>query len=160
MSLPDKELFTQALGQWMRTSQHFLMRKMSIYAKNNRISVSQLNLMFRMRRHGAFSVGEVSQMFDFSKPAASQLLDKLVHMDYLFREESTTDRRIKMHNLTPKGEDLTQTFFNKIKKYNQELVDSYEPEEYEIMTYFLTKLTDKLQELPRWELPKEEKCLK
>ena len=159
MSTESKDLLTQALGQWMRTSIHFSMRNMHIYAKNRGISVGQLNLMFRMRKHGARSVGEVSKMLDISKPAASQLLDKLVQADYLFREESKIDRRIKMHNLTSRGEECTQTFFDRIKEYNKELVDFCDPEEHELMTSILVKLTDKLQGLPNKEYPKEDKCL-
>ena len=115
--------------------------------------------MFRMRKHGARSVGEISKMLNISKPAASQLLDKLVQTGYLFREESKIDRPIKLHNLTSKGEECTQIFFDKIKEYNKELVDFCAPEEHELMTSLLIKLTDKLQGLPTKEHPKEGKCL-
>ena len=53
-------------------------------------------------------MSEVSNRFDISAAAASQLVEKLVHAGYLERAEDPTDRRAKLLTLSAKGEELIQ----------------------------------------------------
>ena len=53
-------------------------------------------------------MSEVSNRFDISAAAASQLVEKLVHAGYLDRAEDPTDRRAKLLTLSAKGEELIQ----------------------------------------------------
>ena len=53
-------------------------------------------------------MSEVSDRFDISPAAASQLVDKLVHAGYLERAEDPSDRRAKLLTLSAKGEELIQ----------------------------------------------------
>jgi len=53
-------------------------------------------------------MSEVSNRFDISAAAASQLVEKLVHAGYLERAEDPTDRRAKLLTLSTQGEELIQ----------------------------------------------------
>jgi len=53
-------------------------------------------------------MSEVSERFDISAAAASQLVEKLVQAGYLDRAEDPSDRRAKLLTLSAKGEELVQ----------------------------------------------------
>ena len=53
-------------------------------------------------------MSEISERFEVTPAAASQLVDKLVQNGFIVREEDPKDRRAKMLNLTDKGRDLVQ----------------------------------------------------
>lgn len=53
-------------------------------------------------------MSEISERFEVTPAAASQLVDKLVQSGLIIREEDPHDRRAKLLNLTNKGRDLVQ----------------------------------------------------
>jgi len=53
-------------------------------------------------------MSQVSDRFDISAAAASQLVDKLFQAGYLERAEDPSDRRAKLLTLSVKGEELVQ----------------------------------------------------
>ena len=53
-------------------------------------------------------MSEISERFEVTPAAASQLVDKLVQNGYIQREEDPNDRRAKLLNLTDAGRDLVQ----------------------------------------------------
>lgn len=151
-----REEFSKSIGRWMKTSTHMSMRKMHLHAKNNGLSFPQMNCLFRMRKHGACQVKEVSCLFEISKPAASQMLDKLVHMDLVARKESKEDRRVKYHDLTEKGNTLINNFFDSVKELKYMLVDSFSENDFETYTNVLNSITDRLEGIPIWDENKKE----
>jgi predicted transcriptional regulator len=57
---------------------------------------------------GACGMSEVSERFEITPAAASQLVDKLVQSGLIVREEDPSDRRAKLLDLTEKGELVQQ----------------------------------------------------
>ncbi len=145
--MTNRENFQESIKNWMSTSIHTFMRRMHIFAKQKNLSFTQMNCLFKMKKHGPFQVNQVSTFFDISKPAASQLLDKLVNMNLVKRTESSTDRRVKFHSLTKDGEDLVNEFFTSVKHLHSKLVDSFKEEDYIKNKVVLDTLTNKLVEL-------------
>lgn len=154
-----KEEFQESIKNWMSVSIHTFMSRMHTFAKQNNLSFTQMNCLFKMNRHGPLQVSQVSTFFDISNPAASQLLDKLVHMDLVIRTESSTDRRVKFHNVTNEGKDLINDFFISVKHLHSELVDSFDKEDYKTGRNLLDTLTNNLLELSGHN-KKENKCSK
>ncbi|QEN03870.1 MarR family transcriptional regulator [Thiospirochaeta perfilievii] len=140
----SKEEFSEAIKNWMSASMHTFMRQLHIYAKQNSLSITQINTLLRIKKHGPIQVSDVSRSLDISRPAASQLMDKMVQRDFLKREESRDDRRVKFHNLTPNGEKLLKGFFESVKGIQAELVDSYSENEYGKYRDLLNSLTNNL----------------
>ncbi|MGL1890908.1 MAG: MarR family winged helix-turn-helix transcriptional regulator [Spirochaetaceae bacterium] len=140
----DKELFVKSLESWYHISMHTTMKNLHIYAKDHGLSFPQMNCLFRMKKHGLCQVKDVGKIFEISNPAASQMLDKLVKMELITRKESQEDRRVKIHDLAPKGDDLIQKFMDLSKESNLLLADDFEPSEYEEVTSLLNRLTKSL----------------
>jgi len=68
----------------------------------------QFSVMMQLHHRGNCAIGDISERFDITNAAASQLVDKLVQSGFIKREEDPQDRRAKMLNLTDKGKDLIQ----------------------------------------------------
>ena len=68
----------------------------------------QFSILMQLHHNGACGMSEISEKFDVTPAAASQLVDKLVQGGFIVREEDPKDRRAKTLNLTDKGHELIQ----------------------------------------------------
>jgi DNA-binding MarR family transcriptional regulator len=98
--------FTQSIRSWMDVFMHRSMRGWGLYAKSTGLSMPQFSLLMQMHYKGACGMSEVSERFEITPAAASQLVDKLVQHGFIKREEDTNDRRAKVLNLTVTGREL------------------------------------------------------
>lgn len=100
--------FTQSIRSWMDVFMHRSMRGWALFAKTTGLSMPQFSVMMQLHYRGACGMSEISERFEISPAAASQLVDKLVHGGFIMREEDPHDRRAKLLNLTDKGQNLIQ----------------------------------------------------
>ena len=101
-------LFSQSLRAWMDVFMHRSMRGWNHFAKSTGLSMPQISILMQLHHKGPCGMSEVSNRFDISAAAASQLVEKLVHAGYLDRAEDPSDRRAKLLTLSAKGEELIQ----------------------------------------------------
>ena len=101
-------LFSQSLRAWMDIFMHRSMRGWNHFAKSTGLSMPQISILMQLHHKGPCGMSEVSNRFDISAAAASQLVEKLVHAGYLERAEDPTDRRAKLLTLSTQGEELIQ----------------------------------------------------
>ena len=99
-------LFSQSLRSWMDAFMHRSMRGWSHFAKSTGLSMPQFSILMQLHHKGPCGMSEVSERFDISAAAASQLVDKLVQAGYLERAEDPNDRRAKLLSLTDKGREF------------------------------------------------------
>ena len=100
--------FTQSIHEWMDVFMHRSMRGWGLFAKSTGLSMPQFSILMQLHHRGACGMSEVSERFEITPAAASQLVDKLVQNGFVVREEDPHDRRAKLLNLTDKGRDLVQ----------------------------------------------------
>ena len=100
--------FSQSLRTWMDVFTHRSMRGWNHFAKSTGLSMPQISILMQLHHKGPCGMSEVSNRFDISAAAASQLVEKLVHAGYLERAEDPTDRRAKLLTLSTQGEELIQ----------------------------------------------------
>ena len=98
--------FSQTLRAWMDVFMHRSMRGWSHFAKSTGLSMSQFSILMQLHHKGPCGLSEISERFDVTAAAASQLVDKLVQADYLERAEDPADRRAKLLTLSVKGKKL------------------------------------------------------
>ena len=98
--------FTQAIRTWMDVFMHHSMRGWSQFAKGTGLSMPQFSILMQLHHKGACGVSDISERFDITNAAASQLVDKLVQAGYLERDEDPSDRRAKVLKLSPAGAKL------------------------------------------------------
>ena len=100
--------FTRSIRAWMDVFMHRSMRGWGRFAKSTGLSMPQFSVLMQLHHKGACGMSEISERFEVTPAAASQLVDKLVQAGFIVREEDPHDRRAKLLNLSDKGSDLVQ----------------------------------------------------
>ncbi len=72
------------------------------------LSMPQIHALMHIYHAGECQLSDIGGLTDSSKPAASQLVDRLVQQGLVERMEDPLDRRIKNLRLTQKGRELIQ----------------------------------------------------
>ena len=139
--------FSQAIRSWMDVFMHRSMRGWGLYAKSTGLSMPQFSVMMQLHHRGNCGIGDISERFDITNAAASQLVDKLVRSKFIKREEDLQDRRAKMLNLTEKGRNLIQRGIEERYRWLDQLSEKLTVEELEKVTDALNIMTRAAQEL-------------
>ena len=139
--------FSQAIRSWMDVFMHRSMRGWGLFAKSTGLSMPQFSVMMQLHHRGNCAVGDISERFDITNAAASQLVDKLVQSGLIKREEDPQDRRAKMLNLTDKGSELIQRGIEERYRWVDELAGKLSTEERAKVTEALNIMTQAAKEL-------------
>jgi len=145
--MTDNLQFSHITRQWMDIFMHRSMRGWSHFAKSSGLSMPQFSILMQLHHRGGCGVSDISERFDISNAAASQLVDKLVHSGYLERTEDPSDRRAKVLNLTDKGRSFVDQGIHERHRWLDELVKSLSAEEKAKVSEALTILTDAAQRI-------------
>ena len=121
--------FTQSIRAWMDVFMQRSMGNWWRFAKSTGLSMPQFSLMTQMYHRGACGMSGISERFEITPAAASQMVDKLVQSGYIVREEDPTDRRAKTLNLTPKGRQLIDAGNEERYRWVDELAGKLNAEE-------------------------------
>lgn len=139
--------FTQSIRAWMDIFMHRSMRGWGRYAKSTGLSMPQFSLLMQLHHKGACGMSKVSEGFDITPAAASQLVDKLVQSGFVQRVEDPSDRRAKMLNLSDQGHELVQRGIEERYRWVDELAGKLSAEERAQVSEALEILTRAAQEL-------------
>jgi DNA-binding MarR family transcriptional regulator len=97
---------THPLREWMDVFMHRSMRGWNQFAKSTGLSMPQFSILMQLHYKGPCGMSEISERFDVTAAAASQLVDKLVQAGYIERTEDPHDRRAKLLKLSTEGAKL------------------------------------------------------
>lgn len=142
-----KSTFTQAIRSWMDVFMHRSMRSWGQYAKSTGLSMPQFSILMQLHHKGACGVSDISERFDITNAAASQLVDKLFQSGFVKRDEDPNDRRAKLLNLTDKGKKLIQQGMEERYRWVDELSGRLSTEEREKVSEALNIMTQAAREL-------------
>ena len=92
-------------------------------------------------------MSEISERFDISAAAASQLVDKLVHAGYLERTEDPIDRRAKLLTMSAKGEELINQGTEERYRWMDDLAAVLSAKEQGKVSEALTLLTNAVEKM-------------
>lgn len=104
--MTEKAQFSKVTRGWMDFFMHRSWRSWNHLAKSTGLSMPQFSILMQVHHRGNCAIGDVSEHFDITSAAASQLVDKLVQNGLIQREEDPNDRRAKLLNLTEKGQEF------------------------------------------------------
>jgi len=139
--------FSQAIRSWMDVFMHRSMRGWGLFAKSTGLSMPQFSVMMQLHHRGNCAIGDISERFDITNAAASQLVDKLVQAGFIKREEDPQDRRAKMLNLRSKGRDLIQRGIEERYRWLDQLSEKLTADELAQVTDALNIMIRAAQEL-------------
>jgi len=123
------------------------MRGWGRFAKSAGLSMPQFGLLMQMHHKGDCGMSEVSERFDITPAAASQLVDKLVQGGLVQRVEDPHDRRAKLLNLTDKGRELIQQGIQERYRWVDEVGSKLSADERGKVAEALTLLSEKAKEV-------------
>lgn len=138
---------TQTLRAWMDVFMHRSMRGWTHFAKSTGLSMPQFSILMQLHHKGPCGLSEISERFDVTAAAASQLVDKLVQAGYLEREEDPHDRRAKLLTLSDTGRALIDQGTEERYRWMEELAVNINMEEHGRVVEALEILTKAAQQL-------------
>jgi DNA-binding MarR family transcriptional regulator len=141
----------QSLREWMDIFMHRSMRGWSQFAKSTGLSMPQFSILMQLHHKGPCGMSQISERFDISNAAASQLAEKLVQSEYIERAEDPADRRAKVLQIAPKGKELIDAGVNERHRWMDELVKTLSVEEKSKVHEGLIILTEAARKLENRE---------
>lgn len=137
----------QSLREWMDVFMHRSMRGWMTFAKTTGLSMPQFSILMQLHHRGPCGMSEISERFDITAAAASQLTEKLVQGGYIERAEDPSDRRAKSIQLTPKGKELVDVGMTERYRWMDELVSKLSAEDKPKVVEALKVLTEAARQL-------------
>ena len=128
---------------------HRSMRSWSHFTKATGLSMPQFSVLMQLHYKGACGMSEISERFDVTAAAASQMVDKLVQAGYIERTEDPSDRRAKLLKLSAKGAALVDGGIQERYRWMDEVVNTLSVEEMVKVSEALSLLTEKARILER-----------
>jgi DNA-binding MarR family transcriptional regulator len=139
--------FSQAIRSWMDVFMHRSMRGWGRYAKSTGLSMPQFSILMQLHHRGNCGIGDISERFDVTTAAASQLAEKLVQSGLIQRGEDPQDRRAKLLNLTDKGRELIQRGIEERYRWVEQLEEKLTVDEQAQVSEALNTMTRAAREL-------------
>jgi DNA-binding MarR family transcriptional regulator len=140
-------LSSQTLRAWMDAFMHRSMRGWNHFAKSTGLSMPQVSILMQLHHKGPCGLSEISDRFDVTAAAASQLVDKLVQAGYLERAEDPSDRRAKLLTLSSKGGELIDQGFKERYRWMDDLIATLSMEDQKKVSEALILLTTAAKEM-------------
>ena len=132
----------QSMRLFMDIAVHYSMRASGHFMKANGISTPQFSILMQLHHRGTCGMSEVSEQFEITPAAASQLVDKLVQNRLVQREEDPNDRRAKSLKLTDKGKELIEQGVEQRYRWVEPLVGKLTAEERSKVSEALNIMTE------------------
>jgi len=132
----------QALREWVKVFIHRSMHEFHRSQKAFGLSSGQLRTLTRLHFHGNCQVSDIGDDLGVTAAAASQLVDRMVHMDLLERSEDPDDRRVKRVTITEAGRALVRQGIDVRLRWMKDLADNLTPAQQEQVLSALRTLTD------------------
>jgi DNA-binding MarR family transcriptional regulator len=117
----------QALRQFVDVAMHWTMRDRVHFAKTTGLSLPQFGILMQLHHRGDCGISDISERFDITAPAASQLVDKLVQAGLIERTEDPDDRRVKQIALSSKGRHMIETGSRERYRWMDKIVKELDP---------------------------------
>jgi len=95
------------------------------------LTTAQLRVMFFLRQSPGVTAGELATRLSVTPPTISGIVDRLVKLDFVRREDDESDRRLVRNVLTEKGESACVRLERGAELYTRRLLVEMDPAELE-----------------------------
>ena len=140
--MTDSAHLSRVLRKWMDTVTHRSMRGWSHHVKATGMSMPQFSILMQLNYRGPCGISEISERFEISNAASSQLVERLVQNGLIERAEDPDDRRAKLIKLSSKGKKFIESGIEGRYRWVDELVSSLGADERTKVGEALTSLTE------------------
>ena len=134
--------FSKTVRSFMDVFMHRSMRGWGHFAKNTGLSIQQFSLIMQLHHRGGTGISDISERFEITNAAASQMVDKLFQLGYLERIEDPSDRRAKLLSLSTKGRQLIEQSVEERYRWVDQLSENINAKDREKISDALTIMTE------------------
>lgn len=145
--------FVATLHEWIEVSTRRSMRDFLRYARQSKLSMSNLGAIFYIHRFGTCGVKEIGEHLGVTSAAVSQMLDRLVEQGLIGRSEDAEDRRVKRIELTERGQEVFEQGLKARGSWIDFVADQLSQEEKETISSSLGILISKVRQLDQAAVP-------
>ena len=131
----SKQEISNILMQWTSAFMQHSMHDFLTYARSANLSMAQVNVLIWLYYHGEIEVMRLEKVMQVSRPAASQMVERLVQQELVMREESPRDRRTRLVQLSDYGRHLVEEVISSRQKWLFTLMDTFSEEEKQSIAY-------------------------
>lgn len=104
------------------------------------ITVKQIGYLKMIDEHGEVTFSSLAQITRNSKPTITEMVNKFVKMQCVYREKCPDDGRIFYIRLTEKGQRIARAEENALLRVIEKMADSLNEEEIEALIRILGKV--------------------
>lgn len=109
------------------------------------LTMTQVGTLMAVRDSGAASIKEIAEATHVSPPSASTMVDKLVELGVLSREQSKADRREVLVRVTPEAERITEALEKGMLGSLEEILEAMGPMIFRIPHFYANVVTAALK---------------
>ncbi|MHA1887398.1 MAG: MarR family winged helix-turn-helix transcriptional regulator [Promethearchaeota archaeon] len=120
---------TDLLQKWLENVIRLSMQNFILFSKEKNLSMSQIGALMFIHRQFECGISNIGEKLGISNAAASQMLDRLVKLGLISRQEDPKDRRGKILTLTRKGNQILQESIKIRQNWQNELMCLLDNEE-------------------------------
>ncbi len=132
---------TEVIRAWSEVFMQRSMRDFRKFMDETGLSFSQINILMRLVHGHSTGVSEIGEQLGVTNPAASQAVDRLVHLGLVGRTEDPEDRRAKKLTLTKEGRELIEQGIAARSQWIEGLTDALTAEQQSLIISAMTLLT-------------------
>lgn len=104
------------------------------------ITVKQIGYLKAIDKHGEVTFSSLAKITRNSKPTITEMVNKFVKMECVYREKCSDDGRIFYIRLTEKGQRIARAEENALLRVIEKMADSLNEEEIETLIRILKKV--------------------
>ncbi|MCC4772104.1 MarR family transcriptional regulator [Methanosarcina sp. DH2] len=104
------------------------------------ITVKQIGYLKVIDEHGEVTFSRLAKITRNSKPTITEMVNRFVRMEYVYREKSSEDGRIFYIRLTEKGQRLARAEESALLRVIEKMADSLDEKEIETLIKLLEKV--------------------
>ena len=135
-------ILTQVVREWSEVFMHRSMRDFKRFMDETDLSFSQVSVLMRLKHGGKSGVSEIGGQMGVTNAAASQAVDRLVHLGLIERTEDPDDRRAKRLTLTPAGQAMIKKAIEARSQWIEGLTEALTAPQQDMIISALTLLTE------------------
>lgn len=145
--MSTSEELTKILLEWSAVFMRRSMRDFTSYTRKTGLSMTQMNVLMRIYHRGPCEMSEIASLLMTSPAAASQLVERMIQQELVYREESPKDRRVRLVHLTENAQQQVQQSITARGAWVETLMDSLPADQRQPVADALRLLTEKAQQM-------------
>jgi DNA-binding MarR family transcriptional regulator len=104
------------------------------------MTVRQIAYLKAIDEQGEVTFSRLAEITRNSKPTITEMINKFVRMECVYRKPCTDDKRILYIRLTDKGQKIAQAEHNALRRVIERMMDSLDEDEMDFLIGILQKI--------------------